>query len=185
MKFKYGTRQKDDDSGKDFDAWNSVKKQLHKTDKIPEFKEREIWWCAIGVNLGYEEDGKNKNFERPILVVRKFNRWLFVGLPLTSQNKQNQFHYKLPSYNDIQSSVILSQARTLSAKRLVRRVRFVEPALFADICQKYAELTVKMAVNKTKSPHKTEKSRTANADLYDHFSKSDKKSQVLSKKEKK
>jgi mRNA interferase MazF len=170
---------------KDFDSWNMLKKQLHIADKIPEFKEREVWWCSLGANLGYEEDGKNKNFERPILIIRKFNRWLFVGLPLTSQSKNNIFHYNLPVYNGIKSAIILSQARALSAKRLIRRVRFVEPDIFADICQKYAELTIKMVVNKTKSPHKTGKSRTANADLYPNYSKVGLKSQVIKEEEEK
>ena len=164
---------------KEFDAWNSVKKQLHASETVPEFKEREVWWCSIGVNLGYEEEGKNKNFERPVLVIRKFNKWLFVGLPLTSQIKQNIFHFELPTYNGIKSAVILSQARVLSAKRLVRRVRFVEPVIFKDVCQKYAELTVKMIVDKTKSPDKLGKSRTANADLYPDYSKSVAESQLV------
>ncbi|GHU08676.1 hypothetical protein FACS189431_5360 [Alphaproteobacteria bacterium] len=178
MKFKYNTRRKAIKYEKDFDSWNTVKKQLDVADNIPDFKEREIWWGSLGANLGYEEDGKNIKFERPILVIRKFNRWLFVGLPLTSQNKQNKFHYELPDYNGVKSLVILSQARTLSAKRLIRRVRFVEPEIFADICQKYAELTVKMVVDKTKSPYKTGKSRTAIADLYPKYSKPEHKSQV-------
>jgi mRNA interferase MazF len=183
MKFEHDIRRKVISHNKDFDSWNTLKKRLHHANKIPEFKEREVWWCSVGANLGFEEDGKNKNFERPVLVIRKFNQWLFIGIPLTTQNKKNIFHFELPIYNGIKSAVILSQARALSAQRLIRRVRFVEPDIFADVCQKYAELTVKINVDKTKSLHKTGKSRTANADLYHHCSKSKVKSQVVKQKE--
>jgi len=47
---------------KDFDAWN-VKKKLTDTkmSSAPFFKERDIWWMSIGLNVGYEEDGKHEN----------------------------------------------------------------------------------------------------------------------------
>ena len=67
---------------KDFDSWNTEKKQLEEFGPdVLIFHEREIWWCSIGVNLGDEQDGKNELFERPVLVVRKFNRklaWVFA-----------------------------------------------------------------------------------------------------------
>ncbi len=30
-------------------------------------------WCSIGINVGDEEDGKNELYERPVLVIKKFN----------------------------------------------------------------------------------------------------------------
>lgn len=57
------------------------------------FKEREIWWRSIGTNIGTEEDGKNAHFERPVLVLRKFNRDIFLGLPLTSTRKDHRYHF--------------------------------------------------------------------------------------------
>ena len=59
---------------KDFDTWNEEKKGLEIV--APDtliFHEREIWWSSIGLNVGDEEDGKNDLFERPVLVLRKFN----------------------------------------------------------------------------------------------------------------
>lgn len=43
---------------KDFDSWNEQKKQLENTQKTVLFKEREIWWTSIGVNIGNESCGK-------------------------------------------------------------------------------------------------------------------------------
>jgi hypothetical protein len=66
---------------KDFDGWIKKKKSLHESskEKAAYFYEREIWWCSIGINIGFEQDGKNEHFERPVLVLRKFNRFLDHG----------------------------------------------------------------------------------------------------------
>ena len=52
---------------KDFDRWNEKKKHVEATERIFYVKEREIWWCMLGVNVGREIDGKNDVFERPVL----------------------------------------------------------------------------------------------------------------------
>ena len=50
---------------KNFDKWNSVKKELNsKIDKPPTIHNGEIWWCSVGVNIECEEDGKNDFFDR-------------------------------------------------------------------------------------------------------------------------
>ena len=59
---------------KDFQKWHSEKEKLHARSNAPFFHEREIWWCSLGLNVGFEQDGKNDNFERPVLVLRRFNR---------------------------------------------------------------------------------------------------------------
>ena len=45
---------------KEFDKWNELKKKLHNSEKPKKFyfREREIWWCSLGLNIGFEEDGK-------------------------------------------------------------------------------------------------------------------------------
>lgn len=48
---------------KDFDSWNQKKKIVNNKEHLsPLFKERDIWWLSIGINVGFEEDGK-KNME--------------------------------------------------------------------------------------------------------------------------
>ena len=39
---------------KDFDAWNFKKKELDKNKRDLLFKEGEIWWCSLGLNIGEE-----------------------------------------------------------------------------------------------------------------------------------
>ncbi|OGG59191.1 hypothetical protein A2765_01200 [Candidatus Kaiserbacteria bacterium RIFCSPHIGHO2_01_FULL_56_24] len=40
---------------KDFDRWNKEKKHLHGDGGRPFYHVREIWWCAVGTNIGFEK----------------------------------------------------------------------------------------------------------------------------------
>lgn len=102
---------------KDFDAWNKIKKETHSKDRPPLFSEREIWWCSLGINIGSEEDGKGEDYLRPVLILRKFNKSIFYGLPITSRIKDDQFHVSINS-GDVMGSIILSQMRLIDSKRL-------------------------------------------------------------------
>ena len=120
---------------KDFDKWNELKKLIH-NEKIPPFhRECEIWWCSLGVNIGFEEDGKNKLFERPVLIFRKFNKNMFWGLPLTKTQRVGKFYFSFELKKQ-QSSVILSQLRIFSSKRLIRRMGRLNDLEFKDLEEK-------------------------------------------------
>ncbi len=102
---------------KDFDNWNKLKKDINSLQKVPQFVEREIWWCSLGVNVGHEEDGKGDDSLRPVLIYRKFNKNIFYALPITSKEKNNIFHCNIDS-GEIKGSVILSQMKLTDARRL-------------------------------------------------------------------
>lgn len=103
---------------KDFDRWIAKKKEYHYRKTIPPlFKERDIWWMSIGVNVGFEEDGKNSNFVRPVLIVKKFNRELFLGIPMSTKIKNNQYYIQV-TVKGKNVSVLSSQIRVLSSKRM-------------------------------------------------------------------
>jgi mRNA interferase MazF len=53
---------------KDFDRWNGRKKTLDGAEGTALFHEREVWWCALGVNIGFEQDGRGGDFERPAII---------------------------------------------------------------------------------------------------------------------
>jgi PemK-like, MazF-like toxin of type II toxin-antitoxin system len=73
---------------KGFDGWNDAKKSIQPTSFGDFVHMREVWWCALGVNLGREQDGNEEFFERPILVIRKFNQDMVLIVPLASQPKR-------------------------------------------------------------------------------------------------
>jgi hypothetical protein len=41
-----------------FDKWNTRKKQINNSKKELYFNTREVWWIYMGINIGFEQDGK-------------------------------------------------------------------------------------------------------------------------------
>ncbi len=122
---------------KDFDKWNTEKKIMdEKTiNKDLFFHPREIWWCSAGLNIGVEVNGKHDNFERPMLIIKKFNSEMIWSVPLTTQGKDNKYHYKL-EHESVKSWVVISQIKTLSTKRLLRKVGSISDLDFQKIIKK-------------------------------------------------
>ena len=125
---------------KDFYDWHVLKDSLHEKPGRLFFNEREVWWCSLGANIGYEQDGKQADFGRPILVVRKFNHDVLWAVPLTSKTKDDRFHHAFNSYDTVQGgSVILSQVRLIDAKRLVRKMGTFPQSHFSEVLRKLKE----------------------------------------------
>ncbi|MBU1164556.1 type II toxin-antitoxin system PemK/MazF family toxin [Patescibacteria group bacterium] len=85
------------------------------------FYEREIWWASLGCNIGFEEDGKNEKFERPVLIFRKFNKNMLWAIPLTTKKKEGRFFYTFIE-NGKSYTIIWPQLRLISSKRLIRKM---------------------------------------------------------------
>ena len=124
---------------KDFDSWNIQKKQAHAIQERPMFKEREVWWCSLGVNVGDEQDGKGSSFTRPVLVLKKFNRNVFIGIPLSTQLKDNQFYHRI-HFKGIEQSLLLSQIRLIDAKRFRDKMGELSPPEMEKIKEKLRKL---------------------------------------------
>jgi len=116
-----------------FYKWCDLKSKINSFNKENVFfKEREVWYCYLGLNIGFEQNGKGDNFLRPILILRKFNKHLFVGLPLTTKIKTNYFYYKI-YYNKKEQCVILSQIRSIDSKRLKNKTFIISKEDFKEI----------------------------------------------------
>ena len=124
---------------KDFDTWNIRKKNIDHSKRSILFSEGEVWWCALGVNIGFEQDGVNELFERPILVFKKFSNDVLWVLPLTKSIKTNPYYYQI-NHSEFPSSVILSQIRLISSKRLLRRMGTIERVEFFEIIKKFENI---------------------------------------------
>ena len=118
--------------GKDFDSWHKTKIKLDGLHKPPYFKEREIWWCSIGVNIGFEVYGKGHIFTRPVLILRQFSQYTFLGAPLTSKAKSQPFHYPF-SFKGENGSVVFGQIRTYDSRRLANRMGRISKKQFEKI----------------------------------------------------
>ncbi|MBP9702008.1 MAG: type II toxin-antitoxin system PemK/MazF family toxin [Candidatus Pacebacteria bacterium] len=117
---------------KDFEGWLQKKKEIDAREAVDNPKEREVWWCSIGINIGHEQDGKNLLYERPVLIIKVFNKDLVAILPIISSDKIGKYYYPLIQME--QSSVlVLSQIRTISSKRLLRKINEVSVAEYLKI----------------------------------------------------
>jgi len=123
----------------DFDKWNSKKKQLATRTNAPTFKEREVWWCSLGHNIGIEQNGKGKNFTRPILVLRKFSNDQLIGIPSTRSTKTSRF-YHLIQTEQASFNFILSQARVIDSKRLTYKLVTIPKNDFEDLKASFKKL---------------------------------------------
>ena len=106
---------------KDFSGWIAKKKMINGIPGIAFAYPREIWWCSLGVNIGAEMDGKHDNYERPVIVMKVFNKETLLVIPLTSKRKDNRFHYVINADKKA-AWVKLTQHRVISNKRLLRKI---------------------------------------------------------------
>lgn len=122
---------------KDFKRWHQRKVTLHEEKPRPFFHVREVWWCSLGANVGFEQDGKGRKFARPVLVFKKFNNEIFWALPLSLQvktKKETAHFYASVSLEDgVPRTALLSQLRLIDAKRLLVKVGTVDESNYAEI----------------------------------------------------
>lgn len=111
--------EKINEEAEKFISWTKLKIRIHFSGKSFMVKEKQIWWASIGQNVGIEQNGKNSNFERPILIFKRFNDDQFWILPITSKIKNDKYYYVFIR-DGTQYSVSLSQLRVMDRKRLLR-----------------------------------------------------------------
>ena len=119
-------------SPKDFDTWNQLKKLIHQKEFSAFVHAREVWWCSLGLNVGTEQDGKHDAFERPVVILRKFNRESVLIAPITSQLKRTPYHVRF-THDGTEYAIIISQVRLISTRRLRRRMFRMPEDKFAGV----------------------------------------------------
>jgi len=118
--------------------WFRLKLVLWNKESKTVFKQRELWWCSLGVNLGEEIFGKGEKFTRPILIFRKLTGNSFLGLPLTSHQKEGSWYVRI-SQRGRKSWVMLNQARILDKKRLTNRIGTLDDKDFQEVKQRFLD----------------------------------------------
>ena len=118
---------------KDFESWHGLKKKIDAGNENRFYKERQIWWCSLGVNVGSEQDGKDKGFVRPIIVLRGLSRKTCLVVPLTTSANINKNRIKVGVVDGEEASAIVSQIRTIDTKRFLNRIGIVNKTIFESI----------------------------------------------------
>jgi mRNA interferase MazF len=123
---------------KDFEKWHREKIIIDGKNSRVFFAEREIWICAVGANIGFEENGAGNLFLRPILIFKKFSKEALWGIPLTHTPRSGKFYFTLSE--DPKSIAILSQIRLFDAKRLEYKMGVLNAEEFELLEKAFLEL---------------------------------------------
>jgi mRNA-degrading endonuclease toxin of MazEF toxin-antitoxin module len=122
---------------KDFELWTTKKIKINDRTNVF-FEERQVWWCSLGVNVGAEIDGKNHNFERPILILKKYSKNTFLAVPLSSTIRNGKHYFDITTNGD-QGQLLFNQAKTMDSKRLLRKISKISSKKFLEITNSFKE----------------------------------------------
>lgn len=118
---------------KNFDGWNIEKKLVNASNPSIFFHEREVWWCKLGVNVGFEQDGKNVQFSRPVIVLKTYSTNAALIVPLTSRNKQGVYYFDIGKVDGRNAKAVLSQVRFIDKRRLINKVDVIREGIFEKL----------------------------------------------------
>ncbi len=121
---------------KDFDRWNENKKEVQVSSLNFYFKEQEIWWSRVGINIGVESDGKGNEFARPVLILKKHNKHSCLVVCLTTQIKDNKNYIQIDKENHLHIYANLSQIKVIDSKRLISKIFFLNREKFIKVKNK-------------------------------------------------
>jgi mRNA-degrading endonuclease toxin of MazEF toxin-antitoxin module len=118
---------------KDFDGWNEKKKGIHHGGVNKLYHEREVWWCTLGVNVGFEQDGSGEEHRRPALILKGLSRETCLAVPLTTAESAHPLRPPVGVVSGKAAGALLSQIRVIDTKRLVRKIGYLDKDFFENI----------------------------------------------------
>lgn len=129
------------DMEKDFQAWHDKKQAIHSYKARPFFREREVWICSMGTNIGFEEDGSGERFLRPVVILKKLSKEILWGLPLTKTRRVGEYYFQMTPIGGSQVSVAMFlHLRSLDSKRLFYKIGDVGEEEFLEIKKRLTKL---------------------------------------------
>jgi len=117
---------------KNFDKWNELKKELENKNSNIFFKQWDIWWISLWLNIKNESCWKWENFRRPVLILKKLSGDSFIGIPLSTKIKNgswfaNYFH----KWEKL--TALLYQIRMFNKIRFQRKIWEMDEKDFLEI----------------------------------------------------
>ncbi len=106
---------------KPYYAWNKKKIKIDKNNNINHPREKEIWWCSVGFNIGSEVYGKGEDYSRPVLVINAEGSENFIGIPITSKIKNKKYSCVIKTSDEVLHTALIYQIRSFDKKRLIKR----------------------------------------------------------------
>ena len=124
----------------EFDNWNEVKQNLNSKKQIIGFNVGDVLFVSVGQNVGFETYGKGEEFLRPVVVIKKFGKDSFYGVPLSTNNKEGYFYYTFSYKEGVKSTALLSQVRLFDAKRVKYRSGYLKKRDFEKLIERVLEV---------------------------------------------
>ena len=118
---------------KNFGIWNDKKINIHNKSKNKFYHERDIWWCSLGVNVGFEQDGKDLDFQRPVLVLKGLGPNICLVVPITTSQKYHPLRIGIGGVTGKISKAIISQIRVVDTKRFINKIAVLDMESFEII----------------------------------------------------
>ena len=111
-------------SERNYADWMIVKDRVQFKKVMRSFKEWEIWWCAVGENVGTEINGKGKDFSRPVIIFKKLDRFSFTAIPLTTKDHTKKYpdRYVHFIFKNKDEYAAVHQLENVSVYRLQRKM---------------------------------------------------------------
>lgn len=119
---------------KEFTQWNKRKIEIHnnsKSDKL--YHSREAWWCSLGMNIGFEQDGHGAEYQRPVLILKGLSKNTCLIIPLTTSKERHPLRIPVGTIEGKEASAIISQMRVVDTKRFANKIGFIEKEVFEKI----------------------------------------------------
>jgi mRNA-degrading endonuclease toxin of MazEF toxin-antitoxin module len=118
---------------KDFVVWNALKQNIHCNGKCKFYHVREIWWCALGVNIGCEQNGSGDEYRRPVLIMKGLGAETCLVVPLTTSVHKHFLRPAIGIVDGKEACALLSQIRVVDTRRLVRKIGYLQKGVFEAI----------------------------------------------------
>lgn len=128
---------------KDFQKWHGLKKELHEHAGVALFQEREIWWCSLGANIGFEQDGGGEHFERPVIILKKFNLDACLVVPLTARPKKGTYYLAVGRVDGRDAVAVLSQVRFIDRRRFANKISTLDEETFSVLVRAIIQASFK------------------------------------------
>jgi len=123
-----------------FNSWNDKKQIIHTNENYIKFREKDILFISVGLNIGFEQFGKGEEFLRPVLVYKKFNTRTFLGIPLSTKIKNGSYYFSFQYKSDTISTANFSQMRVFDIKRAQYRSGVISHDDFEKLSKKLISL---------------------------------------------
>lgn len=125
---------------KRFLAWIGVKERLDsKISAAPFVNEGEIWWASLGENIGFEINGKSRDFTRPVIIFKKLTHNFYLVVPVSTKIKTGTWYISFKQ-KGIEMMACLSQVRSIDYRRLHPKLGELDAEDFKNVKNGFLEL---------------------------------------------